>query len=167
MTATARLSLSLSGAITLVAGIGESQHDFNESLSKSLANGTAADQIDVVYDDEQTLTLGQTVNLDLNGTLLDKLGQAANFVKLRGLWLKAPSTNLGNITIGAAGANPWVELFGATGTFKFTPNRSLLVWDEATAGMPVIAATGDILKLVNNDGVNSNKLRIVLLGTSA
>jgi hypothetical protein len=62
-------------------------------------------------------------------------------------------TACSSITLGAHATAPWIGgPFGATDTYKINNGGKWLHADFSAAGLAVVATTGDILKIVNNDG---------------
>lgn len=134
-----------------------------------LASGTAAGQADKVFHDQRTLSASATEDLDLAGVLLDVFGAAITFAKIKGLIVKAAAGNTNNVVLGAAAANPWTALLGATGTLTVRPGATVAVFAGAAdaTGYAVVAGTGDLLKVANSAGGSPVTYDIVLLGTSA
>lgn len=134
-----------------------------------LESGTAVGLADRVFHDRRTLAASATEDLDLAGTLLDAFGSAITFVKVKGLFISAASTNTNSVIVGAATSNAWATLLNATGTITLRPGATLGVMAggaDATA-YAVTAGTGDLLKVANSAAGTAVSYDIVIVGTSA
>lgn len=136
---------------------------------KALTDGTVAGKADRVFHDKRTLAPSATENLDLNGVLLDPLGGACNFVKIKGLVIAAADGNANDVIVGAAATNPWVALLGAAGTVTVKPGAVFAAFagQNDSNAYAVIAATGDLLKIANSAGGTPVDYDVIIIGTSA
>lgn len=145
----------------------------DEPISPSLwgtwavTDGTGANQADLLWHDQRTLGATTSEDLDLAGSLTDVYGATLTFARIKGLYVKAADANGANIVVGGAAANAWIGFFNATtDKFKLTPGAfSLNIAPGATA-WPVVAGTGDILKIENTDG-SAATYDILIMGASA
>lgn len=136
--------------------------------SGSLSNGTAASQADKIWWDSRSIAASGVDDLDLNGTALtDALGVALALVRIKVLAISAKSTNVNNIVLGAAAANPVTSILGATGTLPIRPGGNLLLVATDATGYAVTAATADILRVANGGGGSATDYDIVIIGASA
>lgn len=136
--------------------------------STHLESGTGAGQADKAFHDQRTLAASATEDLDLAGILADVYGAAITFVRVKGLFIAASSSNINNVVIGG-GTNPWATLLSSTGTVTLKPGGWCGFGAGASdaVGWPVTAATGDILKVANSAGSTSVTYDIVIVGCSA
>lgn len=135
------------------------------SWQVDLADGTGDGQASVMFSDIRQLTSGASDSLDLNGTALaGALGGYASFTRVKLLFVEAAAANTTDLTVGAAASNAWVGPFGSTtGTLTVKPGGHIkLVAPDATA-YPVVATTGDILKIANGAGAAA-EYRIIIVG---
>lgn len=112
-------------------------------------------QGDMIWTDERTLTTGATEDLDLRGVLADVFGVSVAFVEVVAVLIKSKrnANNTTNLTIGN-GTNPAPLGFGAgTQSWILTPESAFLVVNPK-AGWPIVAGTGDILKIANAAGAS-------------
>ncbi len=131
-----------------------------------LATGVAANKADLVY--AATLTIAasgnQTLNL-ANGSLLNPIGEAVTFVKIKTISIVALAANTNDVVIGAAGSNPFVGPFGGTApTIAVKPGGRVLLCntiDGWTVG------SGVNLKLANSSSGSGVTFDIEIVGTSA
>ena len=150
--------------------IGETLDDVispNNYYDWNVANGTAANQADLVFSDQRTLALSTSENLDLAGSLSSVYGATLTFVKVKMIYVKAKSDNGGNIIVGGAAANAFVGPFANSSDKVEIPAGGLFMVSDATTGWTVTAATGDILKIENDDGAAEGTYDIIIVGTSA
>lgn len=142
---------------------------FGRAYQVLLANGTGAGQADRIFHDQRTLAASATEDLDLAGVLTDSFGATVTFVRIKGLLVAASAANTNNVVLGAAAANPWATLLGATGTLIVRPGTVLALFaGQADAtGYAVTAGTGDLLKIANSAGGTGVTYDIALLGASA
>lgn len=162
-------SLTLSSRIELrmrpVKSIGGSNVtlSLDQLSADELANGTGADQADLLYFAQRTLNT-TTENLDLAGGLTDPFGDTLTFAKVKGLYIKCNGTTTGNkVTIGGAGANTFPLFVDTTDKLEIKAGAELVLWGP-TDGYTVTAATGDILLVETN---YNGTYTIAIWGTSS
>lgn len=142
------------------------QDKLDLSLAKTLENGVAADQADVVWHDQRTLGAGALETLDLAGSLINAFGQTVTFAKIKGMVIANLSTGR-ILTIGGAASNPWLSRMGSgTDVFKIGPGGWDAWCEPAAAGFPVTPGTADQLKIANSAG-GACDYKIWIIGTSA
>src|SRR6188474_2993810 len=84
------------------------------SYSRALSTGVGASQADQMWFDQRNIAASGNDDLDLSGTALQSaLNVNIAFARIKALMIEALATNVNNLTIGAAAANPWVGPFGA------------------------------------------------------
>lgn len=130
-------------------------------------DGTADSQADMIWYDERTIAPSANDDLDLNGVLLDSLGQNFNIVRVRGILVTALATNVGEIRVGNAASAAfftWTNL--ATSYVVVHPGGAFMLLAPQD-GYVVTATTADKLRVANPDGANSVTYDIVVLGCSA
>ncbi|MBM3642237.1 MAG: hypothetical protein FJX15_13125 [Alphaproteobacteria bacterium] len=139
---------------------------------KNFANGVAADQADIAYVAERTVTTGANDDIDLAGVLADALGTTLTMAKLVAMLLinrqKDGTANTTNLTIGL-GTNPFLGFLGGTVPTigPITPGGVFMVSNPALAGLgSITGASNDILRVANSAGA-TNKYLIALLARSA
>lgn len=132
----------------------------------TLDTGVGSGQADKIFSAQRTVLTAANDDLDLvGGPLLDPLGAALSFVKVKGIFIYALPANTTNLTIGN-GANPFVGPFGAAAhTLQCQPGQWISLLAPNTGWTPV-AATGDILRVANAAGASA-VYNIEIVGTSA
>jgi hypothetical protein len=171
MAVTGNVSLSISGAQSVSRDLGSGATN-SESLTLSLtllAGASGASAVDRMFFDQRALAASATEDLDLVGTtLLDFVGTAVSFAKIKAIGFKALATNTNNVIIGA-GTNPWVGLLNSTGTITLRPGTGFVcaVGSADATGYATTATTGDILKVANSGGTTGVDYQVAILGTVA
>jgi hypothetical protein len=154
---------------TKIADFNNAIHDAELGGTKTIDNGTAVGTCDIAYTDGAvSIAASGSLNLDLNGVLLDELGQACNFAKIKMIMIIAAAANTNNVVLGNAASNGFLGPFGAaTHTISVPPGGTLVLECAANlAGWPVTAGTGDILRIANSGAGSAVLFDIAILGTS-
>src|SRR5690349_6945369 len=108
MTIALKSTASLSGTEAVSIDGGSATALFNAiSLVKSVAHGTGLNAANLIYVDSFSIAASGTLNIDLTGgALLDPLGAAAVFTKVKEIILIANATNTNDVIYGN-GTNPF------------------------------------------------------------
>lgn len=141
----------------------------NFSFTSNLTNGVIANTADRLFVNQTTLAAGATLNLDLAGSLTDVFGGLITFVKVKYFYFQLTTdTTASSVTLGGHGSAAAPLWFSAT-TDKVTVRNGgfFSIYAPDVTGYPVVTTTGDLLKIVNNDGSNVATYKIVIVGTSA
>ncbi len=130
-------------------------------------DGTGLDQADMVYTETRTIAASTTEDIDLDaGGLLDAFGQTFTIAELKALIICAASANTNTVTIlGDVNSVPILDT--AATTLDLKPGGCFVFVDPSAAGVPVTAATGDILQVENTAGGTTVDLNILILGSSS
>lgn len=135
----------------------------------TVGSGTGSLQCDVMYYSQGTLAGSASVTFDLLGSLTDAFAASISFVKVKFIRVEADAANNASNDVRITpGSNGW-----ATGPFRNTGHQQTLgagenwQWESLTSGKAPVAATGDLISLVNTAGTNTITYRILILGTSA
>ena len=134
--------------------------------SDTLTNGTGANQANKIYFAKRTLAGGANETLDLAASLLDAFGNTITFSAIKGFQINLlTETTASSILVGNTGANGWVGWCNATtDAVKIKNGYSFALFGTDAGGMTVTGGTGDLLKVTNQDGVNTATYSIVLYG---
>lgn len=167
MALTSRITLELTSKLTSALDLKSATADLVKRYMLDLANGVAANQANVVWEDQRTLAASAVDSLDLaGGGLVDAFGVTFAPTKLRAVVVNAAAANLNNLTLfGDANHVPILNTPATTMTLH--PRGFFVMEWPALAGIPVTAGTGDILKVTNAAGVNSVVYDIIIIGTNA
>lgn len=168
MTATATLKLSLLATLTKALDLATPESALQYVKNLALDDGEGANAIESIWHDQRTLSASASENLDLAGGLTDAYGDAITFNKIKLLLVYAAAGNTNNVLVGGAASAQWVGWVGdATDVVIVRPGGLLLLTAPDATGMPVVATTGDLLKVANSAGSTSVTYDIVLLGEVA
>lgn len=133
-----------------------------------LTDGVAANQANIAFVDERTLTTGATDSLDLAGVLADAYGATITAAEIVALMIinkprAGTPVNTTDLTIGG-GSN---GVFASAMPFVLKPGAVLLLAAGDAAGIKTVTAgTADILTIVNGSGASAKYQIAVLARTS-
>lgn len=152
-----------------VAGGGR-EANFAKEYAVSLVDGILAGQADRVWA-TTVAALGASAftDHDLAASLVDPLLGVASFARVKGIVVAAYAANTNNVVVGAAATAPWVGLLGATHTVTLRPGAVFSAFAGVTdlAAYPVIATTGDLLRITNGGAGSAVGYDIAVIGCSA
>lgn len=139
------------------------------AYARSFQTGTGAGQADQMFFDQRNIVASGTDDLDLTGTALkNALNADIAFARVKALIIEALGTNVNNLIVGAAAANPWVGPFGAgTHTVQVRPGGLLVMVCSDATGWAVVAGTGDQLRVANSAGGSAVDYKIAIIGATA
>lgn len=124
--------------------------------------GTGNLQINNLFADSRTLAASANDDLDLIGVLLNIKSEVISFTAIKGVYVlntsAAAATKL--IIGGATGTTAWTVPWQAQIANRFA-------WEDYYSGEPVVAGTGDVLRITNADAVNAAAYDIVIVGVSS
>ncbi len=135
------VSAGVKGSVTSTPDIGSLNYAVNFAASLTFADGTGANQANMIWADQRTLSASATEDLDLAGGLTNVFGAALTFTKIKAIIITAAGDGIA-LTPGA---------FFAAGF----PNL---------AGIGVTGGTGDLLTLTNSAGTTPVTYNIVVVG---
>lgn len=164
------VSLNVQASQTSALDLGSAAFTASKTYSVSYQNGAAAGQANKLFTDTRTIAASSNDDLDLNGVLTDAFGGSLALLRVKGLIVAAAAGNANDVVVGAAASSPWLAPFGAgTHTLKVKPGGVLSLFaglTDATA-WPVIAATGDVLRIANGGAGTPVTYDIVIIGADA
>lgn len=167
MPQTASVNIMATVARTSSAGLRNVRVEETIGGAFALTDGVSSGQSNKGWNSAgRTLAANASENLDLAGVLLDESGAVLNFSAVKLLMIRANPANPGDLTIGGAAANAWVGPFGgAAGVQTVRPGGVYAIFAPA-AGYPVVANTGDLLRVLagSNAGSYSYDVQIVGVG---
>lgn len=124
----------------------------------NLANGTGANQADLLFVDERSVAASTNDDIDLAGVLTGAFGATITAAEVVGvLVINAPrdgAANVSSLTIGA-GTNPFLGFVGGTTPTigPIGPGGFFFIGCPSATGIgTVTAGTGDILRVSNGAG---------------
>lgn len=153
---------SLKGLLTSTRDAGAANVAIDEAWSKSIANGTGADQANAAYIEAFAISSGANSDVDLSGSLADPNNNTTVFTAIKELLIENDSTSVGNLVIGGAAANAWSGCFAdATDKVVLKPGQCFKWTDYSAAGSAVTAGTGDLLRLAASAGDVTGRIAVV------
>ena len=152
--------------VSAAPNLGDAVSNYDGFPILTLDNGTGSNQADVVFSETRTLAASATFDLDLNGSLVNPLKDAAVFLKVKAIAIKARAANTNNVVLGAAAANGFVGPFGASTHTVSIPPGGEMVLVAPVSGWTVTPATGDLLRTANSGAGTAVTYDIVIIGTS-
>jgi len=160
-TITVNIGATFTNSLDLASPVGTLAHRFSDSL----ANGTSANQSDLIFWDTRSLA-ATSENLDLAGSLTDAFGNTLTFADITCLYIENNNTTAGqDLLVGGAASAQFVNwVADASDIVKVRANGILLLWAPMD-GYAVTATTADLLKI--DAGANTVSYDIILVGTSA
>lgn len=163
----ASLSAKITATQTSANDLGTPTFDADLTFAKRLTSGTGADQADLIFCDERTITASSSEDLDLAGSLVDAFGATITMAEVVAIIITASAANTNNVVVGDATAP--VPLFGGTNpTFAVKPGGMFMVVAPNAAGLFTVGAgTTDDLKIANSGSGTSVTYKIMILGRSA
>lgn len=167
MPLTAEARATLSANQTGTNDFGGPRYTPNIDKILQFANGTGANQADILWADTRTLAASATEDLDLAGVLTDAFGATVAAAKVVAILVIADPGNTNDVVIGAA-TQP-IPLFGGTaGTFAVKPGGFFFCAAPGTAGQCAVGAGAtDDLKVANSAGGTAVTYSIAVLARSA
>lgn len=132
----------------------------------TLADGSGAGQASKRSFKKITIAAGANTTLDLAGGLVDPRGNAVSFTRITELLVYNSATVAGDIIrMGNAASNPVpLGLSAATTTIDIGPGGWRFMHEPSAAGLPVVNAASDNLKLANI-GANSIDVVVAVVGS--
>ena len=145
----------------------------NFQFSDSLADGTGADQADLVWFDDASRAAAGTDSIDLAGVLTDVFGSAATFVRVKCVMFKNTSTTGAAFEVGPGGAaTPFqcglTTVLGATGNEAraIPQGGGFIIWAPGATGFAVGAGVTDIFE-VTETATFAGLYEIAVVGATA
>ena len=170
------MALALSGRINVSVSLSQTNAQDLSTPTDSLAinkvrtitSGTGADQGDLLWHDQRTLTNGATESLDLHGGSLSGRFGTVTFDKVKGICIMNYSTE-NSLKIGGAAANAIGLFDNTTDILLLKPasatDKPSILFIEAPAAAGIDVTTNDELKLTHSgDTTNSLTYDIAIWG---
>lgn len=163
-TFTGSVYLQVVGTLIKALDIGTGTIDINYSQRNRIANGTGADQANMVWTDTRTVTASSSEDLDLYGGLTNAFGDTVNFTAIKGIFIFAAAANTNNVVVGgdAAGLVNYVGANNDTTIVK--PGGFYCIYDPSAGGYGVTDTTADVLQIANSSSGTSVTYDIIVIG---
>ena len=143
------------------------QSSFNASIA--LTNGTGATgTANLIYALQTTIAGGGNTTITLDSGITDFFGTGIVMVRCKVMFIALTAATAATSVQVGNGSNPFINWVGAAAHTIQIRNGGffLLACADGTA-YAVTASTGDVLKILNNDGSNVATLQIALVGSTA
>ena len=165
MTITLSSVATIRGEIVTARDGGNATFAVREGSTKSITNGTGANQANAVYIDYFSIAASGTLDIDLSGSLEDAHGNVLVFTAIKEILLAADSTNTNDVILGNGGANSFLGPLGAAAhTITLKPGQRTGMTNYSAAGWSVTAGTGDILRVANSSSGTAVTGAITIVG---
>lgn len=157
----------VNAALTGAADLGTTKYEQDQSSRFQWDNGVGANQADVIWSDERTVTTGATDSIDVAGALTAMLGGTLAMARVKAIRVRnsnaAGTPNTTNISLTRPATNG-VPIFAAAGdAIPIHPGGEVLIVAPSAGGYPVTAGTGDLIDIVNAAGASAT-YRIEIIG---
>ncbi len=144
---------------------------FNYTKNYNITNGTGADQANMIWADQRSISASSSETLDLYGGLTNSFGTTINFTSLKGIIIVASSSNVNNVLVGGNAAGALAGLFTLSGDaaiedvqMVIPPGGMLALVNSNANGYAITNTTADILQIANSSSGSSVVYDIILLG---
>lgn len=159
------IKFSLSGTLTGDNDLSSVTQNIAYSKAFNLADGTGANQANMIWLDQRTLAASATEGLDLAGSLTNVYGSTITFTSIKGIIVFAAAANTNNVLVGGAVSNGFINWVSDASDVLVVPPGSMFSLVNPNAnGYAVTAGTGDILKISNSSSGTGVTYDIILLG---
>lgn len=132
--------------------------------------GTGADQANKIFVNQYSIAASGNQQLDLAGGVVDYANQTITFTKIKEIYIALTAdTTASSILVGGgtdgAGTNALVGyVANASDMIRVGNGRAFTTGRSDATGFPVTAGTGDILRILNEDGSNVATVNVVIIG---
>jgi hypothetical protein len=160
-------NINLAIAITLLNAmdIGGANYPINFGANFAFDNGSGDNQASDGWTDERTLAASASENLDMSGVLANAFGQTLNFAKIKALLVQANANNVNDVLLGGHATAALASFFGdATDVLRVKPGGAIALIAPKAAGYPVVATTGDLIKVANSGAGTPVTYKILVIG---
>lgn len=166
MSLTSRVAVTFTARQVVTLDLSSAESVLNSAPFLDFANGTGANQADVVWSDTRSLGPSASEDLDLiGGGLTDPFGVAFAPARIKAILISSAKANLNDMTLFGDALGPAFLNTAAT-TITLAPGGVFLLTDPSAAGYPVGAGATDIVQIANAAGTNTISYSIVILGCS-
>lgn len=163
---TSRVSVQVDATLVADATIGSVQQNIGYRVANAMLDGAGLNQANQVYSGRRTLAASANESLDLSGGLTNAFGTTLTFTKVKALVIVAATGNTNDVIVGGAASNGFISWVGAADdTVKVKPGGMFVISAPTAAGLPVTAATADLLKVANSAGGSSVTYDIIVIGS--
>jgi hypothetical protein len=159
-----QVGLKLVGALTNALDLSTPSDLLGIDATTNFGNGTGANQGNMWWHDQRTLTASATENIDLAGSLVSAFGTTITFTSVKAIYIKAAAGNTNNVNVARGSSNGFVMFLAASDGFALPPGSWACFVNPNANGWAVTASTGDILTITNSAGSTSVTYDIFIAG---
>jgi len=158
------VNVQILGQMLKTLDIGSARLDINYSKRYTVADGTGANQANMVWTDTRAIAASGSDDLDLFGSLVNAFGDTINFTAIKGIFIVAASANTNNLLIGGDGSAfvNWVA--NASDVLVVKPGGMIAVYDPSAGGYGVTNSSADVLQINNSAGGTGVTYDIIIFG---
>lgn len=167
MTLNATVRLGVSATLQEVQNLGSARYLLSYAGVNTLPDGNASGQADLIFADQRTLSGGADEDLDLAAVLIDPLGAALTFAAVKVLAIIASADNADTIVVSPDATNGFDGPLGGTTPTVTIPPGGMYCVTAPGEGWAVAGGTGDLLNVLNSDGVEDAIYDVIVIGASA
>jgi len=161
------LAASLSGAFTTTAGLAAVNSPISIANQVQLSDGTGAGQANQFWSSAgRTLAASANENLDLAGSLVNAFGTTLTFTKIKGIYIKAASTNTNNVRLTRPASNGLPLFLAASDGIDILPGGTFFWACSDNTAIPVTGGTGDLINIANSGAGTSVAYDIAIVGVA-
>ena len=136
---------------------------FQPDYTQLLAHGTGANQATTLWQDDRTLGVSTSEDLDLNASLTDAFGNSVTCTKLKALIVKADSANTNNVLVGGVNTTITSIFSDTTDQAIVRPGGLFLFTAPDSTGAALTAGSADVLTVGNSGGSTAVDYDILVL----
>lgn len=160
----ANIIVGVTGDYTAASGLSTPTDSLALRYVTALTDGTGPNQANRRWVSQRTLAASASESIDLSGVLVDAFGAVLAFTAIKAILVVAAAGNTNDVIVGNAASNQFIGPFGAAvHTAAVRPGGELLFVAPAT-GWPVVAGTGDLLRILNGGAGTPVTYDITLIG---
>jgi hypothetical protein len=140
----------------------------SQSFSSALTNGTGAGgTADQMY--MTTATIAASGNTTVTFTsLANFFGTAISYARIKTMLIQLTTDTTASSILVGNGTNPFINwITPSTGAIRIRNGGCFLLSCLDATAYAVTAATGDLLKILNEDGANQATVKMTFVGSSA
>lgn len=170
MPLTSKVRVGVDAQQTGAIDLGGKSASATKNWSVQFADGAAAGQANVLWQDTRTVAASGTDDIDLSGVLTDAFGGTITTAKIKSIVVAAAPGNTNNVVVGGAAGNQFASIFGdATDKVVVRPGGvfALSVGAADLNAYAVTAGTGDMLRVANSGAGTSVSYDVIIIGTAS
>ncbi len=158
---TAAINWNFTNNLTL----GNTTNTSNFSYSAPLTNGSAINQANLLYATSGTLSASASISIDLAGSVSDFFGNVITFTLVKSIFFTLTTDTTATSVLIGNGSTPFINWVGSGAhTVRVRNGGCFFLSAPDATGYAVTAATGDILKITNEDSSNVATYKLAIVG---